>query len=136
MSASSVALPFTAAVAQRQAASLFERTMRAVAIALGALYLICFVGGWFALAPAGHEGVLTIEPLANVPGAVALTGIAPGSPLDRAGLRVGDAILALNGAGGDPEALHAMLHLRRAGEEMQVRVRRLQGGAGEPAYGP
>jgi hypothetical protein len=112
--------------------------MRSVAVAVGVLYLVCLVAAWLALAPAGHEGLLAPMPSAAVPDAVVAGPVAGGSPVDRAGLKPDDLILALNGASAaNLDGIHHALHERRAGVLATLQVRRAEGSRdGVPVYGP
>ncbi len=106
------------------------RWTRAAAVLAALGYLAILLGGWAANAPRGHDGVLRPPPhelLRRVP-SFAVLEVEPGSPADRAGLRPGDAIAAVDGV---PvrDGVHQPYHDRRAGDRGSLTVHR----RGDPA---
>src|SRR5262245_9172164 len=68
-----------------------------IAAVLGVLYLAAMAFGWFTLARSADQGI-RVEFAASAAGArLTIVDVAPNGPGDRAGLRVGDAILAVDG---------------------------------------
>jgi len=66
---------------------------------------------------------------------VLVTGVVPGSPADRAGLRRGDVILDVKGRPAtDPRALYAALGALRPGESVPLYVHRQAGGEGRNEF--
>lgn len=113
------------------------RPMRLIGVLVATLYLAVVVTGWIINAPAGHEGIVRIEPSPDVPQAAVIQEVAAGSPVERAGLRPGDIVLSMNGvAVDDDDAIHQVLHDRRAGDQMLLRVQRLAGAGDQRVYGP
>ena len=110
---------------------------RLIGVLVVVLYLAVMVAGWIGNLPAGHEGIVSIEPSTTVPQGAIIREVAAGSPVDRAGLGPGDVILSVNGvAADDGDGIHQIQHDRRAGDRMMLRVQRATGDGGRPAYGP
>ncbi|MBI4317364.1 MAG: cyclic nucleotide-binding domain-containing protein [Chloroflexi bacterium] len=68
-----------------------------VAAALAFLYLVGVVGGWATNAADGYYGITRVETPSGEPTLLAIVEVEAGSPADRAGLRPGDVILAIDG---------------------------------------
>ena len=92
--------------------------IRALAAALSVFYVAVLGLGWLANVPAGHDGMLTPEPHSlfdlRAPSFTILE-VAPGSPLDRAGVRRGDTVTAVDGRVVGMGDIHQAYHDGRAG---------------------
>ena len=115
------------------ASGFFRHWMRLAAALVGALYLAMLAIGWISTAPAGHEGIMRTHEEARTDDGIIVGEVAPDSPADRAGLRPGDVILAIDGIPAtDGDAINDRYHRQRAGNPTTVLVRR----AGAPVTGP
>jgi hypothetical protein len=113
------------------------RRTRQIAVMVLLAYLTLLVVGWLGSIPAGHEGVISGAPDLENAGGLIVTQIAPGGPIELAGMRAGDALVEIDGVpASDLEDVHAWLHQRRAGDSMPVRFRHAIVTAEGVTYGP
>ena len=106
--------------------------VRAMALALGWLYLAFVAVGWAGAPRAGHDGVMRTHSEERAAEGLLVGEVAPGSPADRAGLRAGDVLLAVDGVPANDEALHDLYHRQRAGDKTPLVVRRAAAAVDRP----
>jgi hypothetical protein len=95
--------------------------------------LLVYAVGWSGFLTAGEVGIRGGGPEMDAAAERTVVGVAPGSPADRAGIRAGDAVVALGGVpAGDPAFDRATV-ATRAGQSVTLRVRRVLPGGG---HGP
>jgi len=97
------------------------RATRAIALIAAALYLALLAGGWVLNAQAGFDGVLRPQPHEVEQARQKILEIEPGSPADRAGVRAGEMLTAVDN---NPFVfdVHQTYHDRRAGSTGSLRV--------------
>ncbi|HET6319775.1 MAG TPA: PDZ domain-containing protein, partial [Chloroflexota bacterium] len=98
------------------------RWTSALAVAAAGLYLILLCFGWVLNGPAGFDGILRPQPHEVAVGhPFTAREVEAGSPADRAGVRAGDEVVAVDG---NPFVfdIHQTYHNQRAGTEASLRV--------------
>src|SRR5262245_34425258 len=97
------------------------RVTRLSAVIAAALYLALLGGGWVLNARAGFDGVLRPQPHEVLQPGQKILEVEPGSPADRAGVRPGDLLAAVDN---NPFVydIHQSFHDRRAGGTGSLRV--------------
>lgn len=102
------------------------RLVQVAAILVPSLYVIVVATAWLMNAPQGHDGILRDHHSGadDGPSGFVIGEIAAGGPAERAGLRPGDVVLAVNNALVTSEAFHQAVHDRRAGDSERLLVQR------------
>ena len=113
-----------------------KRTRRAAVTVLLA-YMALVVAGWLGNMPAGHEGIINVTVNPEAADGLIVTQLAPGGPIEQAGVRAGDVLVEIAGIPTiEHERTHAYLHERRVGEIVPVRFRHAIVGEDGVSYGP
>ena len=100
-------------------------------------YVALVVAGWLGNIPAGHEGIINVTVNPEAAHGLIVTELAPGGPIEQAGVRAGDVLVEIAGIPTtEHERTHAYLHERRVGEIVPVRFRHAIVDEDGVSYGP
>lgn len=104
------------------------RRVRLIATAVVALHLIVLGAAWYAIISAGDDGTFDTYELPINPNGVTIAGVEANGPADRAGLRPGDIIFAINSVSTQHgSAFHSVIHSYRPGQTVHMLVRHIDG---------